>query len=115
MYDLNFSGWVGSLSFNEELKILVIAEFSDFDDEIAIVNGVYKLTNLMKYERSIDFECVDINTSIEWRGKIWSTDEGKIKVEMIQTQSSRRWVNLSDEYGGKFLKEAGLSKLLLGI
>jgi hypothetical protein len=70
-----------------------------------------------EYDNSIDFDCIDTNdltAGIEWHGKIWLTDIGEIKVEIVQKQSSRKWVNLS-EYGKKFLKDNNIAKLDLGI
>ena len=117
-YGLNFSGWVGSLTIDVERQLIVISEFSDFEEDIAVVNGIYGLREVRTSDRSIDFECYDTNVltaGMEWRGKIWLTDAGSVKVEIVQKQSPRRWVNLSDQYGRKFLKEHGISKLFLGI
>jgi len=116
-HDINFSGWVGSLAIDSQNKLILISEFSAVDGRIAVVNGMYKITKFEEYEKSADFECVDANpltSGIEWRGKLWLTDSDEIKVEIIQKQSSRKWVNLSD-YGKKFLEENGVEKLNLGI
>lgn len=111
-----FSGWVGSLKVDVKEKLIVISEFSNVDG-IVVVNGIYRITKLEEYDKSIGFECADINfltEGIEWRGKIWLTDADEVKIEMTQKESSRKWVNLSD-YGKKFLRENGIEKLYLGI
>ncbi len=116
-YDINFSGWVGSLTIAPQNGLVLISEFSDIDGRIAVINGMYKITKIEEYEKSVDLECVDANpltSGIKWRGKLWLTDSNEIKVEIVQKQSSRKWVNLSD-YGKKFLKENGIEKLNLGI
>jgi len=116
-YEVNFSGWVGSLRFNAEQKLLFISEFSSIDGKISVINGIYKIVKIDQYDNSIDFDCVDIDditAGIEWHGKIWLIDTGEIKVEIVQKQSSRKWVNLS-EYGKKFLKDNNITKLDLGI
>ncbi len=43
-----------------------------------------------------------------------NSDSGEIKVEIVQKQSSRKWVNLS-KYGKEFLKKNNIEKLDLGI
>lgn len=111
-----FSGWVGSLRVDVKEKLIVISEFSNIDG-IVVVNGVYRITKMEKYDKNIEFECTDINVlteGIEWRGKIWLTDADEVKIEMVQKQSSRKWTSLSD-YGKRFLKENGIEKLYLGI
>lgn len=116
-YEVNFSGWVGSLKLDAKEKLIFISEFSNIDGKISVVNGIYKIMKIDEYDNSVDFDCVDINditAGIEWHGKIWLTDSGEIKVEIVQKQSSRKWVNLS-EYGKKFLKDNNIEKLDLGI
>ena len=116
-YEVNFSGWVGSLKFYAEQKLLFISEFSNIDGKISVINGIYKIVKIEEYDNSIDFDCIDINgftADIEWHGKIWLTDSGEIKIEMVQKQSSRKWVNLS-EYGKKFLENNSIKNLDLGI
>ena len=116
-YEVNFSGWVGSLKLDIQEKLILISEFANIDGNISIVNGMYKILKIDEYDNSIDFDCVDINdltAGIEWHGKIWLTDADEIKVEIVQKQSSRKWVNLS-EYGKKFLKDNNIEKLDLGI
>ncbi|MBM3254790.1 MAG: hypothetical protein FJZ08_00600 [Candidatus Omnitrophica bacterium] len=116
-YEMNFSGWVGSLKLDSQEKLILISEFSNIDGNISVVNGTYKILKIDEYDNSIDFDCADINdltAGIEWHGKIWLTDAGEIKVEIVQKQSSRKWVNLS-EYGKKFLKDNNIEKLDLGI
>jgi hypothetical protein len=114
-YEVDFSGWVGSLRVDLDEKLILISEFSNIDG-IVVVNGIYKIVKIDEYDKSLDFECFDLNSltkGIEWRGKIWLTDSNEIKIEMVQKQSSRKWVNLS-EYGKRFLKNNGLEKLYLG-
>ncbi len=116
IYDINFSGWVGSLKLDINEKLIFISEFSDIDGKISVINGIYKITKWDEFDKSIDFECVDtdpLTGGIEWRGKIWLTDSEEIKIEIVQKKSSRKWVNLSD-YGRKYLKENGIEKLDLG-
>ena len=116
-YEINFSGWIGSLKLDAKEKLILISEFSNIGGKISVLNGIYKITKMEEYDKNIDFECVDVNSLTEgigWRGKIWVTDADEIKVEMVQKQSSRKWVNLSN-YGRKFLKENGIEKLNLGI
>lgn len=116
-YGVNFSGWVGSLTFDAKEKLILISEFTNTSGNIHVINGVFKITKIEEYYNSIEFECVDaydLTAGIEWRGKIWLFDSGKIKIEIVQKQSSRKWVNLS-KYGKKFLKENNLEKLILGI
>lgn len=116
-YEMNFSGWVGSLKLDIQEKLILISEFSNIDGNISVVNGLYKILKIDEYDNSVNFDCVDINdltAGIEWHGKIWLTDAGKIEVEIVQKQSSRKWVNLS-EYGKKFLKDNNIEKLDLGL
>ena len=75
-YDINFSGWVGSLTIDPQNRLVLISEFSDIDGRIAVINGMYKITKIDEYEKSVDFECVDVNPltgGIEWRGKLLPT------------------------------------------
>lgn len=116
-YENEFSGWVGSLRFDIEQKTIYISEFSELEGEIVVVNGIYKITKLEQHENSINFECIDqnfISKGIEWQGKIWLTDYKQVKIEMVQKQSPRRWVNLG-EYGKRFLRENKLKHLFLGM
>lgn len=116
-YEVNFSGWVGSLKLDAKEKLIFISEFSNIEGKISVVNGMYKIVKIDEYDNSIDFDCIDINdftAGIEWHGKIWLTDVGEIKVEIVQKKSSRKWVNLS-EYGKKFLKDNKIEKLDIGI
>ena len=115
-YELNFSGWVGSASLNIAQKLLSISEFANINDRISVVNGLYEITEMEVFDKSIDFQAIDINTltkGIEWRGKIWLTDNGEIMFEMAQKQSSRTWTSLSD-YGRRFLAENDIERLDLG-
>jgi len=116
-YEVNFSGWVGSLKLDVKEKLIFISEISNIDGKISVINGMYRIVKIDEYDNSIDFDCVDINdytSGIGWHGKIWLTDSGEIKIEIVQKQSSRKWVNLS-EYGKKFLKDNNIEKLDLGI
>lgn len=116
-YDIGFSGSVGSLSIDLESKKIYIAEFLAGDlAGPSVVNTAYGITSLQVYEKSIDFECVDvtpISAGLEWRGKIWLTDDGRVKVEMVMKQSSRKWVNLG-KFGRQWLEKNKLNHLNLG-
>lgn len=115
--DSEFSGWVGSLQFDIEEKLIFISEFAVSDkNELSVVNGIYKITKLEQTKKCINFECIDktlFTKGIEWTGKIWITDGNVLKIEMIQKQSPRRWVNISN-IGKNFLKKNKLN-LNLGI
>ena len=115
-YGISFSGWVGSLNIDLTEKKIFISEFTEIYGKISVVAGVYGITKLEQFKNSIDFECADLTDltpGIEWKGKIWVTDDGVTKIEMIQKQSPRRWVNLG-EHGKKFLHDNKIAHLDLG-
>lgn len=113
-YGLNFSGWVGSMKINPASQRILISEFSDLGGKAVVVSGSYKIQKIDQYENSLNFECTDEDTGIDWYGKVWLTDSKELKVEMVQKQSSRKWVNLGD-YGRKYLKDIKLEGLFLGV
>ncbi len=101
-----FSGWVGSLKFDIEKEYIYTSEYSNIDGKVTVVNGIYKITKIEKFEKNINFECVDENpmtAGIGWSGKIWIDDSNNLKFEMVQKQSPRKWVNLGN-IGRKFIK-----------
>jgi hypothetical protein len=104
-YDIGFSGWVGSLRFIDTENLIIISEFSKIlGEELSVVNGAYKITRKEKFANLMNFECIDVDTHIEWTGKLWNTDFGKLMIEMVQKQSPRKWVNLGPN-GRKFLQD----------
>ncbi len=114
-YEINFSGWVGALKFDLDERKIYIAEFTTMEEKISVVLGVYSITHFTKYSKSIDFACRDHQTGIEWRGKIWLLDNSlKPMVEIVQKNSSRKWVNLS-YYGERFMRENNFNNIRLGI
>ena len=115
-YENNFSGWVGSLRVDLDNRFIFISEFTEFDGQIQIFNGVYKITRLDNIGQNINFQCTDQNpmtNGLRWTGKIWFGHDNDIKLEMVMEQSPRRWVNLGDN-GKKFLKDNYIN-LNLGI
>lgn len=114
-YDINFSGWVGSLRFDLADKKIYIAEFGEGDNKINVIIGIYHITRFDRHSRSIDFDCIDYQTGVEWRGKIWLPENSlKPNVEIITKHSPRKWVNLS-EYGKRFMKMNNIDHLNLGL
>lgn len=115
-YETGFSGYIGSLSINISEGVISISEFTMIEDKLSVVNGIYRITKLEKYDKNINFECIDLSPlthGLLWTGKVWLTDNKELKIEMIQRQSPRRWVNLG-ENGNKFLKANKLN-LHLGL
>jgi len=108
-----FSGWIGSFSLNQEGKLISISEFANIRGKVVIVNGNYKITKYERYDRNIYLECIDIALGIEWIAKIWLTDDNKVRIEMTQKQSSRKWVNLG-KYGMGFIEKNNLKHLNFG-
>src|SRR3989344_5668705 len=103
-YEIGFSGWVGSLKFDLNNKLITIAEITNLENNIHVINGVYKITKHEKFKNSIEFECEDVYLSILWRGKVWLMDDSlSPKIEMQQFHSPRKWQNLG-KHGRNFLK-----------
>lgn len=113
-YEISFSGWVGSFNLRLEENRIYIAEFSEFDSGIHVLVGIYEITRVEKFNTNIDFDCVDAELGLEWNGKIWLDDNLKVRLEMIQKISPRRWVNLG-KHGRKYLKEIQNRPLNLGL
>jgi hypothetical protein len=113
-YDLGFSGWVGSLQFRLEENRIYISEFTKSDSRVDVVIGIYSVTRVERYPKSIDFDCIDVTLGIEWRGKAWLDESSRLRLEIVQKMSPRKWVNLGS-HGKRFLTEAGLKHLNLGM